>query len=645
MTRRLSIALTVTLAFIVAGVILTIRVAPDTATAAGTPVPDQACAKCHQGVGLTGAPHEVLARTMAGFACSGCHGDASDHVNDPFEHHLMTDVPAGKNAALCLSCHSTGPAHVTAWADSSYAKSGQTCAGCHSIHAASDHRMDYAPDAKGFLGDGTCRMCHAPVFAGMHSSFHAQVIGQPGGGCEACHGAGAAHAAAALDIVRGNGPTMITKEPGPDACLVCHRAIPDRHAREMPVYTELRPECTVCHDVHVDRANPLHADSGSVGALADERVGSDACSTCHVTAVASAKSSVHAGLLANPEQGCEACHGNAKAHVMSGGRSRFIVNPLDQKPAEVSASCRSCHGDAPDHAKDWEAGPLAKQGLSCLTCHAAHGPAEGQGVPVGAAAAKGGEATRVGSESCAICHEKVHPDLAESIHAGLMQGENAAGCEACHGPGSAHVAGGGDKTLISNPGGLARGRQAEFCLSCHENVEGMFFYQRGEHARSGMTCTSCHDPLASRRQETRKTDPELCVTCHQDVRAEFLLPYHHPLDRKAVTCSSCHNPHSASRSFLSLETRKEACFECHKEKRGPFMYEHEADRNDGCVICHQPHGAVNNRLLTHRRVSDLCIQCHVTPASHNLAAGSQFQNCLNCHGSIHGSHVDKNFFR
>jgi DmsE family decaheme c-type cytochrome len=219
------------------------------------------------------------------------------------------------------------------------------------------------------------------------------------------------------------------------------------------------------------------------------------------------------------------------------------------------------------------------------------------------------------------------------------------GCEACHGPGSAHVQGGGDPKLIKNPGSLARGNQAEFCLACHENADGMFYYARGEHARSGLTCTSCHDPLVPEAESSRKTGPDLCITCHQEVRAEFLLPSHHPLDRKAVTCTSCHNPHSASNSFLSLATRKEACFECHKDKRGPFLFEHEADRNDGCVICHRPHGSINNRLLTHRKVSDVCIQCHVTPASHNLAAGSQFQNCLNCHGSIHGSYVDKGFFR
>jgi len=645
MTRRLSIALTAALVLLAAGIIITAHLSPDSAAAAGTPVSDQTCAKCHQGVSLAGAPHEVLTRTMSGFVCTGCHGDASEHVTDPFENHLLGEVPATETAALCLSCHQSGPAHVTGWAESKFAKAGQTCAECHAIHAASKNRLEFAADERGFTGEATCRMCHAPVFKDMATSFHAKVIGQPGGGCEACHGAGAAHAAAALDVVRSGGPTKIAKDPAALACLTCHRAIPDRHAREMPVYTEKRPACTVCHDVHVNRASPLFADTGSVGPQGDDRVGSDACDACHENAVRSAGTSVHAPLLGDPEQGCEGCHGGAKAHVDSGGRARFITNPLHMSPAEASAACLSCHRDAPAHAKDWEKGALAAQNLSCLTCHEAHGTAEGQGRPVGATGAADGEAHRIGSESCAICHENAHPDLGESVHAKLMKGENAAGCESCHGPGSAHVAGGGDKVLIKNPGGLARGHQAEFCLSCHENVEGMFFYTRGEHARSGMTCTSCHDPLASEKKSTRKSDPDLCITCHQDVRAEFMLPYHHPLDREAVTCSSCHNPHSASKSFLSLATRKEACFKCHSDKRGPFLFEHEADRNDGCVICHKPHGGVNNRLLTHRRVSDVCIQCHVTPSSHNLAAGSQFQNCLNCHGSIHGSYVDDKFFR
>ena len=121
MTRRLSIALTASLVLLAAGVVLTARLAPFTANASGTPVSDSTCAKCHKGVDLAGAPHEVLARTMDGFACSGCHGDATDHVSDPFEHHLQADVPAEKTAALCLACHQAGPTHVTAWADSKYA--------------------------------------------------------------------------------------------------------------------------------------------------------------------------------------------------------------------------------------------------------------------------------------------------------------------------------------------------------------------------------------------------------------------------------------------------------------------------------------------------------------------------------------------
>jgi hypothetical protein len=45
-------------------------------------------------------------------------------------------------------------------------------------------------------------------------------------------------------------------------------------------------------------------------------------------------------------------------------------------------------------------------------------------------------------------------------------------------------------------------------------------------------------------------------------------------------------------------------------------------------------------------VRDMCLQCHAsTPANHNLQGFSVFQNCVDCHTEIHGSHLDRTFFR
>jgi DmsE family decaheme c-type cytochrome len=536
----------------------------------------------------------------------------------------------------------TGPDHVTGWKDSEYAREGKTCNDCHTVHEASDRRLHLAADERGDVGEEACRLCHQPVFTEFKTSFHAVVIGKVGGGCEACHGPGRDHVEAARALARGEGGSMIAREPEQASCLLCHRAVPERHAREMPTYREKRPDCVVCHDVHVSRSDPLYAKPGDPAAIPEETVGSEACSACHLEGVSSASASVHASVVSS--EGCERCHGPAGAHVKSGGRKRFIVSPEKQEPEKANALCLSCHDDRPEHARRFLEGPLHRQGLTCLTCHAAHGGREGQGRPLQSVQPVVGKATRVGSATCAICHEKPHPDILESPHATLVESGNS-GCEQCHGPGSAHVLTGGSPERILSPARMPKERRAELCLACHGREPGRVSWGRGEHARAGLTCSTCHDPLASPENRSVKQEPDLCMVCHQDVAAQFRLPNRHPLGRGAVTCGSCHDPHAGKSRSLSLELRKERCSTCHRDKRGPFLFEHEADRQDGCVACHVPHGSANRRLLTHRRVSDLCIQCHVTPASHNLAGGSAFRNCLNCHGNIHGSYVDENFFR
>ena len=60
--------------------------------------------------------------------------------------------------------------------------------------------------------------------------------------------------------------------------------------------------------------------------------------------------------------------------------------------------------------------------------------------------------------------------------------------------------------------------------------------------------------------------------------------------------------------MLVEATTNETCYKCHAEKRGPFLFEHEPVQDD-CSECHNPHGSVNDQLLT-ARPPFLCQQCH-----------------------------------
>jgi len=207
-----------------------------------------------------------------------------------------------------------------------------------------------------------------------------------------------------------------------------------------------------------------------------------------------------------------------------------------------------------------------------------------------------------GSESCETCHEAITRDFHTATHARLKaEGESAKeiGCESCHGPGSLHVSSGGGARTIVNP----------------------------------------------------RKSPETCFQCHLDVRAQFTLPHHHPVLEGKMSCTDCHDPHKGSAmkgGGTEIAGTNETCFQCHSVQRGPFVFEHEALRQ-GCNTCHQPHGSVNQRMLTERNAT-LCLKCHFqqqTASGAIVIGGRDHTGSLTrgtcwsagCHEAVHGSQI------
>jgi DmsE family decaheme c-type cytochrome len=254
-----------------------------------------------------------------------------------------------------------------------------------------------------------------------------------------------------------------------------------------------------------------------------------------------------------------------------------------------------------------------------------------------------------------------HADLAENFrttpHATLLPQtaqEPAAhwGCEACHGPGEAHVAAGGGKGPV---GGLVTFRdesahvRAETCLTCHQKDAEQLHFRRSEHKLTGVACNDCHAPHFPARQAglLRQKTPDLCLSCHQETRLAFALPVRHKVLEGAMSCTDCHTPHGSQSRFALRDVHNRTCTQCHVEKGGPFAFEHLASRIEGCTSCHTPHGSTNKFLLKRREERVLCLECHSNaPLFHNQAPGSFFHGaCTRCHTEIHGSHFDRLFFR
>ncbi len=209
-------------------------------------------------------------------------------------------------------------------------------------------------------------------------------------------------------------------------------------------------------------------------------------------------------------------------------------------------------------------------------------------------------ATYVGTETCATCHEDAQREFNLSTHSRIDMRDipegMAQGCEMCHGPGSVHVENGGGKDNIMSP----------------------------------------------------RKNPELCFSCHTDKRAEFRLPFHHPVTEGKMACADCHNSHGPDAipgTTAYLDDVNETCFKCHGEQRGPFVWEHEAVR-EGCLTCHKVHGSVNQKMLI-ARDNNLCLRCHTQVAfptigrsNHGtrMPQGSCFS--AGCHTAVHGSNFD-----
>ena len=251
----------------------------------------------------------------------------------------------------------------------------------------------------------------------------------------------------------------------------------------------------------------------------------------------------------------------------------------------------------------------------------------------------------VGEAMCLTCHDQKYDGTAHSVKTDDRTPAATRGCESCHGPGKAHVDGGGDPTKIVNLAKLAPQRASE-TRDCHKRPDTRSGGRRYDTRNVG--CVSATAYHAKGRAAQAASELSLCASCIATKIAK--------LDRSG-TCGARgdavhHVPQPAWRDEREAAGRgdsvAEACTSCHADKRGHVSWEHAPGRDGLHRTCPNPHGSSNERnLVSSRRFSAAghvatrhpstiydaaLIGAGATPSIRIYA-----RSCVTCHSTIHGS--------
>ncbi|OFX16003.1 MAG: hypothetical protein A2Z18_04310 [Armatimonadetes bacterium RBG_16_58_9] len=282
-----------------------------------------------------------------------------------------------------------------------------------------------------------------------------------------------------------------------------------------------------------------------------------------------------------------------------------------------------------------------------------------QGVPNTAAngADTAASASYVGLPACKACHAKIYDPWLISPHGkALEQGSLPAeftGCEACHGPGSRHIATGAQEKprvlKADNPN-----ETNAVCGTCHfesdsskapaawQEFSGTFF-DRSAHGRKGLSCLSCHTGHPGpNEKELIKPVESLCVGCHgsvmEDSPGKKAAYIHSPV--AAGKCAMCHDPHASANRDLTVPDLRSVCQGCHDAGDPKMTEAHKGYpvAEAKCVSCHDPHSHdKKGKLIASTQHMPFkqgrCETCHTKPSPGQpvgLVKPAK-ELCLSCH--------------
>ncbi|HXW57793.1 MAG TPA: DmsE family decaheme c-type cytochrome [Candidatus Cybelea sp.] len=235
------------------------------------------------------------------------------------------------------------------------------------------------------------------------------------------------------------------------------------------------------------------AAPAKVGSAAQDG-GPSACKDCHQAEYDSWEKSPHWRTTENGKgplhQGCQACHGDAAAHLADPSDTSKLFLFSKASTEEVNKLCLSCH--ASDSEQAHAANSLHRDnGVSCVGCHSPHHATTKQHL-----------LSKAQPELCYTCHLAQKPQFEMPFHHRVNEG--LIECTDCHNP---HGTAAPKQVRLADT-------QDQVCFKCHADKQGPFVYEHAPVKIDG--CTSCHNTHGGPNPHMLKLSNVnlLCLQCH-----------------------------------------------------------------------------------------------------------------------------------
>src|SRR6266498_5626613 len=172
-------------------------------------------------------------------------------------------------------------------------------------------------------------------------------------------------------------------------------------------------------------------------ALAQKADNTPICANCHEQPHNSIALTAHGARNDAAGSMCQACHGDASAHVQDPMKNRMVNRFKTATADERAAICLNCHAGQ-RHLAFWESGKHAKNEVACNNCHDIHGPLAPDPTRVAlkqrdpAVAPFETTSRQIEANTCGKCHQDIRSALLKPSHHPILEGKVR--CTDCHNP-------------------------------------------------------------------------------------------------------------------------------------------------------------------------------------------------------------------